>query len=246
METGRRPAAVSNEAELVDEAHAAFVALATDLDPSQMSAPSWCAGWDVRAVVAHVGSHVHHLPRARTRLASIVQSGFSPARASSKLAERAAGRPDEQLLADLASPISLGGLAGRRFPSSRFGQNRVAFDVRIQLAELTIHEQDIRGPLALPREADPEVLVLLLDAGLTRTGSITVASARRRAKGLRLEAIDLDWSSGAGPEVRGPANSLLLALSGRAPALAYLAGPGVADLARRVGTTPASRPASRR
>ena len=48
---------------------------------------------------------------------------------------------------------------------------------------------------------------------------------------VRLTAADTDVSLGQGPEVRGPALSLLLAVSGRRAALADLDGPGVTDLA---------------
>jgi len=46
-----------------------------------------------------------------------------------------------------------------------------------------------------------------------------------------LTATDTDWSHGSGPEVSGPALSLLLAVAGRRPALDDLSGPGL-DLLR--------------
>lgn len=57
--------------------------------------------------------------------------------------------------------------------------------------------------------------------------------ARRRLRGFRLTAIDVDWSAGQGAEVRGPIDSLLLLLTGRATAaLPRLAGDGAARLTR--------------
>src|SRR2546429_461620 len=87
----------------------------------------------------------------------------------------------------------------------------------------------------LLRGLTPERLAIVLDFSLTRTGgSATLASARRRAKGLRLIANDVEWSAGVGPEVRGPGEAILMALNGRAPALADLEGDGVPVLAGRM------------
>jgi hypothetical protein len=55
--------------------------------------------------------------------------------------------------------------------------------------------------------------------------------ARRRLRGLRLSAMDVDWSAGEGAEVSGSVQSLLLLLTGRTEAaLPQLAGPGVERL----------------
>ncbi|GDY32649.1 hypothetical protein [Gandjariella thermophila] len=55
-----------------------------------------------------------------------------------------------------------------------------------------------------------------------------------RTRGVRLVATDLDWSAGAGPEVRGPAEALLMAMAGRHGIVAELTGPGQAMLACRI------------
>jgi hypothetical protein len=55
--------------------------------------------------------------------------------------------------------------------------------------------------------------------------------ARRRLRGLRLSATDVEWTAGDGVEVRGPVQALLLLLTGRTgPALPQLTGPGVQRL----------------
>jgi hypothetical protein len=61
-----------------------------------------------------------------------------------------------------------------------------------------------------------------------------IVGGKRRAAGLTLRATDADWSAGTGPEVAGPAVSLALAITGRAPALADLSGAGVATLRARM------------
>ena len=52
--------------------------------------------------------------------------------------------------------------------------------------------------------------------------------------GLRLQADDINWSWGSGPEVTGTAEAILMAVAGRPAALAGLSGEGLPMLAGRV------------
>lgn len=75
----------------------------------------------------------------------------------------------------------------------------------------------------------------VLDYCVTVAGAVYVVGGRRRnGRGLRLVATDLDWSTGRGPEVRGTAEALLLAVAGRPVVLPELSGAGVDLLARRI------------
>ena len=56
-----------------------------------------------------------------------------------------------------------------------------------------------------------------------------------RIRGVRLVATDLRFSAGAGPEVRGEAEALLMAMAGRRGVASELSGPGRAKLAGRIG-----------
>lgn len=49
-------------------------------------------------------------------------------------------------------------------------------------------------------------------------------------RGLSLNATDVDWRSGVGPEVRGRAIDLLLLVANRRQVVGDLDGPGVANL----------------
>jgi len=60
--------------------------------------------------------------------------------------------------------------------------------------------------------------------------------ARSRIRGLRLQATDLDWAFGKGPEVRGPGEALLMAMAGRRQAVGELTSPGQPRLAARMPT----------
>ena len=57
---------------------------------------------------------------------------------------------------------------------------------------------------------------------------------KSRIGGLTLQATDVDWTTGHGPEVSGPILSLLMAMTGRRAALDDLSGDGLATLAERL------------
>jgi uncharacterized protein (TIGR03083 family) len=71
------------------------------------------------------------------------------------------------------------------------------FGGRIALTDGTIHHQDIRRPLGLPREIPPQRLAVVLDFAKTAP----TISAAKRIRGVTLTATDLDWTTGEGPVV---------------------------------------------
>jgi hypothetical protein len=99
---------------------------------------------------------------------------------------------------------------------------------------VVVHTLDMRVPLDagtgdMAPEALDTVLAFLMTPKATR-GFLP----KGRADGLSLRATDTSWSAGEGPEVRGPAASLALALTGRTAGLGDLEGEGVAELGRRI------------
>lgn len=68
------------------------------------------------------------------------------------------------------------------------------------LCHLAIHAYDIRGPLGINTPIDPATAELVLDE-ITQ-GKHAVPSTRY--DGLRLEAVDSDWSISQGLNARGP------------------------------------------
>ena len=112
------------------------------------------------------------------------------------------------------------------------------WELRLQAGELMIHQQDVRRPLDLPREIPADRLVAVLRTCLGRgDGLIIGVKAREHARGLTLVATDLDWWRGSGPEVRGPGEAILMAIAGRAAAIADLGGQGLPAFAARVSRT---------
>lgn len=94
------------------------------------------------------------------------------------------------------------------------------------------HRQDIRRPLGLPRAIPAPRLTVALDFATTARPIRAVP----RIRGLTLTATDLDWTTGAGPEITGPDESLLMALAGRRGISDELAGPGLATLTGRIAS----------
>jgi uncharacterized protein (TIGR03083 family) len=105
------------------------------------------------------------------------------------------------------------------------------FGGRIALTDGLIHQQDIRRPLGMPRDIPAERLRRVLQ--FARTAPLIRAASRIR--GLTLIANDLDWASGRGPAVEGPAEALIMAMAGRRGVVQELSGPGQPRLAERIG-----------
>jgi uncharacterized protein (TIGR03083 family) len=187
------------------------------LSPAQLDTPSLCGDWTVRHVAGHLLAAI--AAPASALLALTVRSGFRLHRANARLAVQMADRP----AADLAAAL-------RAHADRRFEPPVVGFPG--QLTDLQVHGQDIRRPLGLPHGLRLERLRVSLEflAGRRAIGF----APRRRLAGLRFEAADLDWSCGSGPVLSGPAEALMMAMTGRAVALGELDGPGVRVLRNRL------------
>ena len=101
------------------------------------------------------------------------------------------------------------------------------------LTDLAVHTRDVARPLGLNTTASPEAWRQVL-AFLTSPRARRGFTKRDTLAGLRLTSTDQGWSHGDGQDVRGPSEALALAISGRAVALADLAGDGLAVLDARV------------
>ena len=186
------------------------------LTPEQWRAPSLCAGWSVHDVVAHVLSYEELGPRQLA--ARFARGSFRFGRVNAVgLREYADRSPAEltDLLRRHLTPTGLtAGLGGA-----------------IALTDGLIHHQDIRRPLGLPRAVPAERVRPALRTALFAPTLLGVV----RVRDVRLVATDLDWAFGRGPEVRGAAEALLMAVAGRRGIAAELSGPGRERIARRLG-----------
>lgn len=190
---------------------AEFADLLDALSPAQWDAASLCAGWTVRDMVAHTVAYLgQSLPRLVTNM---VRSRGNVDRLNAQALDT------DDAYAD-APPRELAALMRRHIEPSGAG---ALYGCRVALIECLVHQQDIRRPLGLPRTIPAQHL----RAAIRYARISPVIGAARRTRGVRLVATDMDWSAGRGPEVRGPAEALLLAMTGRAAAVAdELTGPG--------------------
>ncbi|MGE2714939.1 maleylpyruvate isomerase family mycothiol-dependent enzyme [Mycolicibacterium litorale] len=183
------------------------------LTPAQWHAPSLCADWTVKDVVAHVVSYEE-----------LGVGGFLGRLVKGHVTQANQVGVDE--FSHLSPPELLDYLNRHLDPSgltARLGG-------MIGFVDGTIHHQDIRRALNRPRTipADRLTRILPLLPGNPRLG------AGRRIRGLRLRATDVDWTHGDGPEVLGPGEALMMAMAGRPAALADLSGDGKGILAQRL------------
>ncbi len=197
--------------------HAERASLVDDLDGIDdrlWDEPSLCPGWTVRDVVAHL---VDSAKTTRIGFAvGLVRARFDFDRQNTDGVRRERGDSPQDTLERL-----------RRVVSST-STPPAPLDTR--LVEAVVHGEDIRRPLGIDHTYPPDAVVRALRLQ-TRT-STSFGGAKELVAGVRLSAVDADVSIGDGPEVTGPALSLLLAVSGRRAATDELAGPGVGALSR--------------
>ena len=199
---------------MVDDERREFVALAESLTPAQWDAPSLCEGWRVRDVVGHV------IWVSTNRLAAtvgkVLLSGLRLNTVFAREAVAIGSRSTDELVNRLRPIIG----TTPSYPGS---------SATIFLADTLMHQQDIRRPLGLNRTIAAERVRPCLD--LTKGNNHT--GAKKRIAGLRLFALDLDWSHGTGPEVKGTGEQLLMVMNGRMSVVGELSGAGKAALAER-------------
>ena len=118
-----------------------------------------------------------------------------------------------------------------RFASLADSNGHPPGPVDTMLTEVLVHSEDIRRPLGISHTYPPEALTRMIDF---YRGSNLLIGGKKRAAGLTLRATDAGWSAGSGPEVAGPALSLMMATVGRQVALDDLSGDGVATLKQRL------------
>jgi uncharacterized protein (TIGR03083 family) len=186
---------------LIAERHE-FLDLCHSLGPAEWEAPSWCEGWRVRDVVAHV------VGTDRDRGNLLAASGDVNAANAMAVGARH-DVPVQQLVTELTEIAGVDGLARWFAPAL--------------LVDNWIHQEDVRRPLGRPRERQhPWRLWWVLRA--------TRLAPYSRGRGLRLCATDLGREVGQGPAVYGPVADLIMVVAGRAHAAHTLDGPGLPQL----------------
>ncbi|MET9229309.1 maleylpyruvate isomerase family mycothiol-dependent enzyme [Lentzea sp. NPDC003310] len=170
--------------------------LLSGLTGDQWDAPSLCAGWTVKHVLAH--TTLPYRSSMRRVLWEMAKSGGRFNHASDRMARKDARLPASDLLGALKNNIDHpwtppgGGPAGA-------------------LSHDVIHGLDMTVGLGLDRVVPHDRLRIVL-------GELSPKHVKYFGSdldGKRLEATDMDWSFGEGRPVRGLAQDLLLLVCGR-------------------------------
>jgi len=184
------------------------------LTEEQWSAPSWCTGWSVQQTAGHILAAAEQTPANFYKDLTAARFKFDVF--TDRDAKRLGALDCEQLVDRLRARTST--------------TNRPPAPVLAMLGEIIVHGEDIRRPLGLRHQAPQAALIAVADSW--KNSNLLIGSKRRIA-GVRLRATDCDWVHGEGPEVSGPLNSLILAMTGRKGSHRDLEGDGLAVLAGR-------------
>lgn len=203
---------------LAKQERSELLALLRELDEQQWATESLCSGWTVRDVAVHVVSYDE---LSKRELVSAFLRGGVRVDSVNDVALRRYAHLDHDGVIDLVAKCQQ-----PRGLTATFGGG-------IALCDGSIHHQDIRRALGLPRTIDQQQLRSVLEFAQTAP----TLPVKKNSRGLRLVATDIDWTSGSGPEVAGPAEAILLATAGRSQALADLSGEGLATLSERLAPT---------
>jgi uncharacterized protein (TIGR03083 family) len=199
---------------LVHEERRSLAGFLDTLGPEQWQASTWCDKWTVQDLVGHLTAAGNIT--APHFFGGFIRSGFNFDRfVEGDLRQYAEGTPTE---------------VRQRFDAIIDSNCKPPGPAYVALGEIMVHGEDIRRPLGARGDHAPEHLTTLAEL-YKKTGA--PLRAKKRLDGLRLVATDVEWSTGAGPEVRGPCMSLILAMVGRAGALDDCEGPGVDTLRSR-------------
>ncbi|GLW27915.1 maleylpyruvate isomerase family mycothiol-dependent enzyme [Actinoplanes regularis] len=167
------------------------------LTPEQWDAPTLCAGWRVREVVAHITQPFRtSLPRF---LADFARAGGSFDRMADRVARRdAAALSSARLLDAVRDNVD--------HPWSPPGGGPVG-----ALSHDVIHGLDITLAL-LPELTVPAGRMSVVLSGLSPR---SIGYFGTDLSGVRLVATDLDWTFGDGESLHGRAQDLLMVICGR-------------------------------
>jgi uncharacterized protein (TIGR03083 family) len=175
--------------------------------------PSSCEGWTVIEVAAHLAGFLS--VSVWGLMARMARAGFFPPRANTRDVAKWTERGAPAIVAALADDQPLG---------------VATVYAKVGLTEAVVHHQDMRRPFGDRRHIPEARLRVALAVISGRPGTGT--GGRRRRKGVKLTATDIEWSIGSGPEVCGTGEAILMALAGRASAYDDLSGEGVDLLTR--------------
>jgi uncharacterized protein (TIGR03083 family) len=184
------------------------------LTADQWDAPTLCEGWRVREVVAHL---TYSWSNTLLGLPTWLRHRDDIDLAFTLYAQRRAKADADVLLRRY-----------RTAAESSYQPPKVAPEV--VWCDNVIHGLDMRRPLGLRYQGSTPTLARAAESLTRMTWPSRTAC---RAEGLQFVATDVDWTVGAGPQVIGPIEDVLLAIAGRRLRDSALHGDGLAILDQR-------------
>jgi uncharacterized Actinobacterial protein TIGR03083 len=183
-----------------------------------LSAADWgrstpCPAYSVRDQVAHILAGAKTTPL--TFGPSLIRSGFSFDKLGARGIEQHRDLTAKELTESLRSRIN-----AKTMPGSAY------------LGEIVVHGEDIRHGVGAPPGDHPAAHLVAVADYYKRSGA--PVRGKQRVVGLKLTATDVAWTTGDGPEVKGPLVLLIMAMCGREFAVEGLEGPGLEQLAARM------------
>ena len=201
--------------------------LLDSLSDEQWFTRSCCGDWTIEDVAAHLTvvwtyTALDYLRRSMRNPSTWFEpkAAIDAINAATGRERRAVGRA--ALVADLRAHVD-----DRSTPTG--------FDARAPLTDVVVHRRDIEVPLGIEADDPPGHARAALDTARSRR--FALFSNRRDLDGLCFRATDIEWTSGTGPEIAGPARPLAHAMWGRTASLSTLTGPGVDVLRARLTST---------
>ena len=188
------------------------------LTPVQWATDSLCEGWTVQHVAAHLLQHVF-VGFGQFVLLSLRYRGNTDA-VVNHVAARLAKHDRTEIVRLL-----------REHADDRVNPPRVG--PWGPFADTCVHLRDIARPLGLANDVPTEDWVALLGY-LTSPSAARSLAPPERVEHLSLQPTDADGHFGHGLVISGRAEALVMAVTGRAAALADLSGPGVDLLRERI------------
>jgi uncharacterized protein (TIGR03083 family) len=186
------------------------------LRPDQWAQDSLCAGWSVQEAAGHIVAGAEQTPGAFFK--GLALNGFRFNVMIDKAAKRVGKADPDELI--------------RRLRARTTTTNHPPGPANVMLGEVVVHGQDIRRAIGLSTQPAMDAMLASLD--LFKSANFPVGTKSRIA-GLQLKTSDADWTHGEGPQVVGPAASLLSAITGRKLAYEELTGEGADTLRSRIG-----------
>ena len=184
-----------------------LAAMLADLAAADWDAPTLCAGWRVREVVAHITMPFRYSGRRFMLELAKSRGNFSA------MSDRVARRDADALSAgELTTAVADNVHHPWRPPGGGFA-GALSHDV--------IHGLDVAVPLGVPWRIPPERLRHVLPESLAAK---QVRYFGVDLGGIEFRATDMAWTLGSGEPLEGSAQDLLLAICGRKLPAGHLKG----------------------